>query len=322
MSATPGTTHGSLMDRAPNSADTVHHQRAGRSFLLRPCVGFEELDSCVRLQQLTWGYPDIQVVPRNMFVLAQTLGGHVLGAWDEQRQLAGFAMAIAAHAPPALGYPAGTRREGADDGPAEPPSPYLHSHMLAVRPEYQNLGLGSALKQAQRQDALRRGIRVMRWTFDPRIARNAYFNLHRLGAVARHYLPDFYGSLASSLQGGLPTDRLLAEWVLTEEPESTSARLWDRAQPIVERIPLPAPPLTGNARRGSFAFAPDAQDAPGTTPAPGGEAAEARRHQQELGARLQSAFARGLQAVDFVPGAQGGGEYLLAASPPAVAPHR
>ena len=53
----------------------------------------------------------------------------------------------------------------------------------------------------------------MEWTFDPLELKNAHFNLVRLGAVARRYIPDRYGVTESPLHAGLPTDRLVAEWL-------------------------------------------------------------------------------------------------------------
>ena len=92
--------------------------------------------------------------------------------------------------------------------------PYLHSHMAAVLPEFRDLGIGRRLKLAQREDALARGIPLIEWTFDPLQTKNAYFNICRLGAIARRYLTDVYGSTSSPLHAGLPTDRLVAEWHL------------------------------------------------------------------------------------------------------------
>jgi predicted GNAT superfamily acetyltransferase len=86
--------------------------------------------------------------------------------------------------------------------------------MLAVLPEHRNGGLGRRLKLAQRDDALARGIDRMEWTFDPLEIKNAHLNIARLGAIARRYNRDFYGPSTSPLQGGLPTDRLVAEWWL------------------------------------------------------------------------------------------------------------
>ena len=80
--------------------------------------------------------------------------------------------------------------------------PYLHSHMLAVLPEYRNAGLGRRLKLAQRDDAIARGFDLMEWTFDPLEIKNAHLNIARLGAIVRRYQPDFYGPSSSPLQGG------------------------------------------------------------------------------------------------------------------------
>ena len=86
--------------------------------------------------------------------------------------------------------------------------------MLAVREGYRNRGVGAQLKLEQRREALKRGIRHMEWTFDPLEIKNAYLNIHKLGAIACRYEEDFYGVSSSRLQGGLPTDRLVAEWRL------------------------------------------------------------------------------------------------------------
>lgn len=169
--------------------------------LIRKAEGFEELAACVALQIEVWGYDDGDVIPRRMFLIAQKVGGQVFGAFDttlpgtspkgEAANMVGFAMAI-----PGI-------REG---------QCYLHSHMLAVRPNYRNQGLGRKLKLAQREDALERGISLMEWTFDPLEIKNSFLNIAKLGAVVRRYTPNFYGVSSSRLQGGLPTDRLHAEW--------------------------------------------------------------------------------------------------------------
>jgi len=152
-------------------------------------VGFER---CVELQLAVWGYSDGDLIPKRVFLVAQRIGGQVIGAFDRD-VMVGFAMSLP-------GY-----RNG---------KPYLHSHMLAVLPEYRNAGLGRRLKLAQRDDALARGFDLMEWTFDPLEIKNAHLNIVRLGAIVRRYMRDFYGPSTSPLQGGLPTDRLVAEWWL------------------------------------------------------------------------------------------------------------
>jgi predicted GNAT superfamily acetyltransferase len=173
-----------------------------RNICIRHCDGFDELGACVDLQTEVWGYNDGDVIPRRAFVVAQKIGGQVLGAFEDERndgtapKLVGFAMSL----------------PGVRDG-----VPYLHSHMLAVRAAHQNEGIGRALKLAQREDALKRGIRRMEWTFDPLVIKNAFLNISKLGAVVRSYTHNFYGVSSSRLQAGLPTDRLHAEWWMDSE---------------------------------------------------------------------------------------------------------
>ena len=97
--------------------------------------------------------------------------------------------------------------------------------MLAVQSEYRNAGLGRQIKLFQREDALARGFELIEWTFDPLEIKNAYLNIERLGAIARRYHVNQYGITSSPLQGGLPSDRLVAEWWLkSKRVESLLAR--------------------------------------------------------------------------------------------------
>ncbi len=95
---------------------------------------------------------------------------------------------------------------------------HVHSHMVAAIPDRRHVGVGYALKLAQRAAALDRGIELMRWTFDPMVARNAWFNLGKLGVVADRFFPDFYGEMTDLINAGDRSDRLVARWVLTREP--------------------------------------------------------------------------------------------------------
>jgi predicted GNAT superfamily acetyltransferase len=92
--------------------------------------------------------------------------------------------------------------------------PILHSHVTGVAPEAQGAGVGFALKLGQREWCLSRGIDTVTWTFDPLIARNARFNLHKLGAVADAFLRDFYGPMEDTFNIGERTDRLDIRWEL------------------------------------------------------------------------------------------------------------
>ena len=160
--------------------------------VIRRCLTLEEFHACVELQREVWGEEPLEVEPRTMFVVAAHTGGQVIGAFADDL-LIGFILAVA----------------GVRDG-----RPYLHSHMAAIREAYRNQGIGRKLKLFQREEALQRGITLLEWTFDPLEVRNAHFNLNRLGAICRKYLPNLYGVTTSPLHRGLRTDRLLAEWHL------------------------------------------------------------------------------------------------------------
>jgi predicted GNAT superfamily acetyltransferase len=167
--------------------------------VLRRCHGIEEFRACVALQKEVWNFSDAELVPLRMFVVADKVGGQVMGAFDRDTMV-GFALSVP-----------GTRTGHI----------YLHSHMLAVRKDYRNGGLGRRLKLMQREDALARGIELIEWTFDPLEIKNAYLNIEKLGAIARRYNINQYGITSSPLQGGLPSDRLIAEWWLKSKRVET-----------------------------------------------------------------------------------------------------
>src|ERR1700689_2827035 len=162
------------------------------AIVIRSCHGLDELRACVNLQKEIWNFSDAELVPLRMFVVAEKVGGQELGAFDGS-EMVGFALSVP-----------GTRSGNV----------YLHSHMLAVRREYRNSGLGRRLKLLQREDALTRGIELIEWTFDRLDIKNSYLNIEKLGAIARRYNINQYGITSSPLQGGLPSDRLIAEWWL------------------------------------------------------------------------------------------------------------
>ncbi|MEP6787343.1 MAG: GNAT family N-acetyltransferase [Acidobacteriota bacterium] len=168
---------------------------------IRECVTLDELAECVQLQRDVFALPEVELSPVRHFIVTKNAGGFTLGAYDDDR-LAGFVLSV----------PAFLRGEQA-----------FYSHMTGVRQEYQSHGIGAKLKWAQRTRALREGVRYIKWTFEPVKARNAYFNLEKLGAAVLEYQPNFYGtdyttSAHMSENLGLASDRLLAEWAL-ESPK-------------------------------------------------------------------------------------------------------
>src|SRR5579864_6871841 len=176
---------------------------------VRALSGHEEFAEAVRLQQLIWRFEDLELLPVRFFVVASRIGGQTLGAFDGAR-MAGFLLAIP-----------GIKKDGTQ---------YLHSHMLGVLSDYRDAGAGRMLKLAQREDAVARGIELIEWSFDPFEAKNAYFNLEILGAIVRNYVPDMYGVRTNPVDGGMPTDRCIAEWRIAE----THTRM-----PIAARLLLP-----------------------------------------------------------------------------------
>src|SRR5579863_35202 len=172
----------------------------------------DEYRQAVALQREIWGFAEIDLLPVRLFVVASKIGGHSLGAFDADRMV-GFCLAI-----PGL-------KQGARG--------YLHSHMLGVLPQYNNHGIGRAMKLAQRTEALAQGIDLIEWTFDPLELKNAYFNIEKLGAVIRRYAPNQYGLTSSPLHGGLPTDRCIAEWWISG----------DRAEAAINGRPMSRPAI-------------------------------------------------------------------------------
>jgi predicted GNAT superfamily acetyltransferase len=235
---------------------------------IRPLAEREDLKSAVRLQRQIWGFEDVDLIPLRLFVVASKIGGQVYGAFDGA-QLIGFCMAI-----PGL-KPGGKT--------------YLHSHMLGVLAPYRNTGVGRNLKLTQRDDALARGIDLIEWTFDPLEIKNAFFNMERLGAIVRRYVPNQYGTTSSPLHGGLPTDRCIAEWWLSSDRVKTvlEGKRFE-TNPVDERIAIPSDIATIRAN----------------------EPACARDIQQKACEQFRVAFDRGLAVIGFEK-TERAGTYLI-----------
>ena len=160
----------------------------------------DEFDACIKLQREVFGLPDLEISPRRHLIVSNRAGGWTLGAFAGGK-LIGFVHHLAAVK---------------DD--------YIfgYSHMMAVDVEFQNKGVGAQLKWAQRARALSEGRDYIKWTFEPMRARNAHFNLNRLGVVVREYAVNFYGTDYSTdpaekgTVSGLDSDRLFASWDLND----------------------------------------------------------------------------------------------------------
>ncbi len=238
--------------------------------VIRKCMGMDELKACVDLQKEVWNFDDVDIVPLRLFVVSQKIGGQVIGAFSDN-QLVGFAFSI----------------PGSRNGHS-----YLHSHMLAVREKFRNYGLGRRLKLAQRDDAIAHGFDLLEWTFDPLEIKNAYLNLVKLGAITRRYSVNHYGLSSSPLQGGLPTDRLVAEWWLKSK----------RVLNLLDRNQSPEFTVEKKIRVPGEIYSWKASDSDR------GKAAEVQKRNRE---EFLSSFRDGLSVLSYERDDDGNGEFQL-----------
>jgi chorismate synthase len=166
---------------------------------IRPLASLADYTACVAFQRLIWGHA-FDVVGATILQISVELGGIVVGAFDEDDRLAGFVFGLT--------------------GLDEDDNVVHWSHMLGVRPDVRDAGVGRKLKEYQRRELARRRIGRMYWTFDPLIAKNAHFNLNVLGARVARFAPDMYGNTGSALHHGLATDRLVVVCDTTAQPHN------------------------------------------------------------------------------------------------------
>ena len=231
---------------------------------IRDCSTIEEFDRCIELQREAFALPDLEISPRRHLIVTRRAGGWTLGAFAAGRMV-GFVhhMVAVAGEGEVIGY----------------------SHMMAVARDYQNRGVGARLKWAQRGRALEEGRRLIKWTWDPMQARNAHFNLNRLGVVVRSYAVNFYGTdyitmpREAANDVSLDSDRLFADWHLDSERVNRLAE----GRPV-ERTGEPAATVEIPPN-----WAALVRDDP----------AAARREPLRVRAEFQEAFAAGLACAGF-----------------------
>jgi predicted GNAT superfamily acetyltransferase len=176
---------------------TLAHEAARDAGVeLRPLPELEDAERILAVMGATW--PGHEPFPREVLRALADSGNVPLGAFDGEQM---------------LGYVLGWL--GID---AEGHGPHVHSHMLAAVPDRRHRGIGYALKLAQRAQALDQGVGEVRWTFDPLVARNGYFNLHKLGAVADRFDRNHYGAMVDDVNAGERSDRFTVRWELEREP--------------------------------------------------------------------------------------------------------
>lgn len=258
------------------------------SVTVRDVHGAGELRACQDLQRRAWGInEDGYVMPVATMAAAQRVGGLVLGAFDSNKMLVGFAFGFLGRLNDRL---------------------VLWSQLTGVHPAHQSSGVGRMLKLEQRRRARDMGLDAVAWAFDPLQASNAAFNLGVLGAICRIYEPDMYGARSDALNTGLATDRLLTEWSTSGEPGGLTDPWPDGVDliDISKERPESARTIASDARHLFIEIPPRIADLKARR-----NAAEARDWQTVLRQAFQAAFDNGFVAVGFTRHNPSRPRYLL-----------
>jgi chorismate synthase len=232
---------------------------------IRDCATMQEYDKCIALQREAFALPDLEISPRRHLIVTKRAGGWTLGAFAQGEEMVGFVHHMVA-----------VRGDNEIIG---------YSHMMAVASDYQNKGVGAKLKWAQRARALQEGRRFIKWTWDPMQARNAHFNLNRLGVTVRSYGVNFYGTdyitmpREAERSVSLDSDRLFADWQLDSKRVNAFA---EGKVPDADSAPVAAIEIPPNW---SALISQDAETA--------------RREQLRVRAEFEEAFAAGLVCAGF-----------------------
>jgi len=251
---------------------------------IRPLTHDDELEQCVRLQREVWGDDFRELVPPAVLLVAQKVGGVALGAFGPAGELLGFVFGIT----------------GLRDG-----RPAHWSHMLAVRSDLRDRGVGRRLKEAQRTHLRALGVGMVYWTFDPLVSRNAHLNVHRLGASVIEYVRDMYGRESTSpTTTVIGTDRFLVGWDI-REARSTPRVAWGASIPALT-LGLDAAVELPDVPELLIEIPLDIQEVKARDPD------RARAWRRMTRAAFEHYLGRGYHVADFLRGAQGKrGRYLL-----------
>lgn len=260
------------------------HDAAGAAGVrLAPLVSLDDADAILVVMDATWG----EAIPRETIKALAGSGNVPWGAFDGD-ELVAYVLGWAAVSP--------------DDGLHE------HSHMLAAMPERRHAGVGHALKLAQRASCLDRGIHLVRWTFDPLVARNAHLNVNKLGATCDRFHRDYYGHMPDAINAGDRSDRLVVRWDLDGEPGPRSDAVEPDGLVVVSRGPSAAPePAPGGVEPTDAAPATLGIQVPGdhaTLRAADPELGGAWR--EAVGQAFERCFALGFRVSGFDPDREGG----------------
>ena len=186
----------------------------------------EEMNECIRLQREVFAMPDMEISPVRHLIVARYAGGFTMGAYLQEK-LVGFVLSLPMF-----------RKNSSERA--------FYSHMTAVDTSLQSIGIGAKLKWAQRERALAEGANYIKWTYQPVLARNAFFNIERLGVTISIYKPNFYGTDAESSAEqreteGVDSDRLFADWYL-DSPKTVAlsrGEKYEETGEVIKTIEIP-----------------------------------------------------------------------------------
>jgi predicted GNAT superfamily acetyltransferase len=266
--------------------------------LIRGLTTPEDMHAVEGLQRRVWPGDETEIVPAHMLMAVAHAGGVLLGAYEGETL---------------VGMVYGFLGTDSDSPDRVAMARLKHcSHMLAVDPDRRDRSIGYGLKLAQRQAVIRQGIRLITWTFDPLMSRNAHLNIRRLGAVCRTYLREVYGDMRDGLNVGLASDRFQVDWWITSN--RVTSRLDSQRPPLelahfleagVQKLnpaglgpdDLPRPSDSVETLTGALALVEIPPDFPVLKARDLGLARAWRDHTRAI---FEGAFAAGYLVTDFV----------------------
>jgi len=200
------------------SENSLQKELKGQNYTFTPLREMNELAEAVELQQKVWRLSDYNTCPPHMLVTAIDSGGHVMGSRNDAGELVAFVTCF-----------------GAYDSSEK--HPFILSDMAAVREDLRDANIGFSLKLAQAMYVAEQGISEIRWAYDPLRSRNAYLNLHKLGAVATEFHTDKYGNSLEGSQNVNVTDSFMVRWFIDDA--RTQQRIINGPPPIsLTNIPV------------------------------------------------------------------------------------
>jgi predicted GNAT superfamily acetyltransferase len=165
---------------------------SGQEFAIRECSSIEDFQQCIDLERGVWNDADLGIMPIRLYMISKACKAPTIGAFESSGRLVGFVHTMIALIDGRVVY---------------------HSHLAAVVEDLRHQDIGFRMKLAQRQHAMKAGVPLIIWTFDPLQSRNAHLNINKLGAVIRRYEVNYYSEgLSTVFDSDVPSDRIFAEW--------------------------------------------------------------------------------------------------------------